>query len=374
MGSIARTSPGTSRGPRPGRPWLSTCGSWCISYRCRARRTRRRCRSAAAPRDRRPRPRARCRSACRPCVRRGRPPRRRPTASPRQAVGELSQLAGRPRPTPTVIAESPCQPSRMAPQSIEIRSPSCRTWPGARDGVDDLAVHRGADGRRVALVAQERRDRARLPDHLVGDLRRAPRWRRPARPRPAWRPARRPRRGRPARILLDLFGGLVLDIQLPAEHAARSSPVGPQGVDGPDGDVLDRAGGVDADQLALGAVVVDQRRGVPAVDAQPLGDGLGLVVVALVQLAAAPVADALVGRARRTRCARSCRSRGMCGGRRAAGPPRRRPRRARGRGRGRRRGRPAACPARPPAAPYGGSRRAGSRRRRPPRPAARGPC
>src|SRR5262245_6355050 len=47
---------------------------------------------------------------------------------------------------------------------------------------------------------------------------------------------------------------------------------------------------VDRPQLALAAVVVDQRRGPLAVDAQPGPDRLRRVVLALVQLAAAPVA------------------------------------------------------------------------------------
>ena len=64
--------------------------------------------------------------------------------------------------------------------------------------------------------------------------------------------------------LVDLLRRLVLDVQLPAEHRLGLSPVRPQRVDRPDGDVLHRTGRVDADQLALGAVEVDQRRGVPA--------------------------------------------------------------------------------------------------------------
>src|SRR5581483_5526204 len=75
------------------------------------------------------------------------------------------------------------------------------------------------------------------------------------------------------------------------------STVRAQRVDRPYRHILDRSGGVDADQLALGAVVVDQRRGLLGVLPQALGDHLGLVVVALVQVAAAPVAQ--VGAARR---------------------------------------------------------------------------
>src|SRR5690606_35632192 len=60
-------------------------------------------------------------------------------------------------------------------------------------------------------------------------------------------------------------------------------------VDRANGDVLHRAGGVVADQLALRPVVVHQGRGVAGVDPQPLGDGLRLVVVALEQRPAAAV-------------------------------------------------------------------------------------
>ena len=47
----------------------------------------------------------------------------------RQAADSDSS-AGRGVPTATVTAASPCQPSRIAPQSIEIRSPSASTVVG----------------------------------------------------------------------------------------------------------------------------------------------------------------------------------------------------------------------------------------------------
>src|ERR1043165_2722555 len=73
-----------------------------------------------------------------------------------------------------------------------------------------------------------------------------------------------------------------------------SAPVRPEGVDGANRDVLDRAGRVDTHQLALRAVEVDQRRGLLGVLHQPVGDRLGLVVVALEQLRPAAVADVLL--------------------------------------------------------------------------------
>ena len=128
-----------------------------------------------------------------------------------------------------------------------------------------------------------------------------------------------------------------------------SAAVRPQRVDGADRDVLHRAGRVDADQLALGAVVVDERRGLLGVLPQPGGDGLRLVVVALEQLARRSGRRCPPGWSRRTRRARSCRSPGTCAGRTAAGSPRRRRRPAPGPGPARCRGRRGACPARRPA-------------------------
>src|SRR4051812_41506290 len=75
-----------------------------------------------------------------------------------------------------------------------------------------------------------------------------------------------------------------------------SASVRPQGVDGADRDVLDRPGRVDTHQLALGAVVVDQRRGLVRILDKAGRDGLRLVVVALEQLRPAPVADILLAR------------------------------------------------------------------------------
>ncbi len=67
-------------------------------------------------------------------------------------------------PTRTVTAESPCQPPTMAPQSMEITSPSCSIWPRAGDAVHDLVVDRRADRRRIAVVALEGGNGARQLD------------------------------------------------------------------------------------------------------------------------------------------------------------------------------------------------------------------
>src|ERR1700748_2475517 len=75
-----------------------------------------------------------------------------------------------------------------------------------------------------------------------------------------------------------------------------SASVRPERVDGANRDILDRPGGVDADQLALGPVVVDPGRGLLRVLHEPGGDRLGLVVVPLEQLRPAPVADVLLAR------------------------------------------------------------------------------
>ncbi len=68
--------------------------------------------------------------------------RPRPLAAPRaaaaipahiasSATAAIFSSAGSTSPTPTVIAASPCQPARTAPQSIEMMSPSRSTCSGA---------------------------------------------------------------------------------------------------------------------------------------------------------------------------------------------------------------------------------------------------
>ncbi len=71
-------------------------------------------------------------------------------------------------PTATVRAASPKKPSTMQPRSRPTMSPS-RSLRGPGDAVDDLLVHRDAQRRRVAAVAQERRARPRLLDVLARD-------------------------------------------------------------------------------------------------------------------------------------------------------------------------------------------------------------
>ena len=89
------------------------------------------------------------------------------------SVASMSaRSSGRPAsrpPTMSEIAASPCQPSTMAPQSIESRSPSCSTR-RAGDAVDDLVVDRGAQAAREAVVAEERRVGAAAADVLLREL------------------------------------------------------------------------------------------------------------------------------------------------------------------------------------------------------------
>ena len=108
---------------------------------------------------------------CTPAPPRTRPPRRRrctaapmserrppatiaamPAASER--LGDLDERArprGRSRRPPAVKAASPCQPSTIAPQSIEMMSPSSSRY-GPGDAVHDHVVRRGADHRRERRV------------------------------------------------------------------------------------------------------------------------------------------------------------------------------------------------------------------------------
>src|SRR5690606_522217 len=72
--------------------------------------------------------------------------------------------------------------------------------------------------------------------------------------------------------------------------------VAPQRFERATGDLGDRSQGRDRHHEALGLVVVDDRLGLRVVDLQARAHGLLGVVVALVQLAAAAVADALLRR------------------------------------------------------------------------------
>src|SRR5690554_1572190 len=103
-----------------------------------------------------------------------------------------------------------------------------------------------------------------------------------------------------ATVLYWMSGSRRLRLTTPAPASSAASAMSPPGgsasvraesVDRPDGDALHGPGGVDANRLALRAVVVDQGRGVAGVDPQPFGHGLGPVVLALEQLPAAAVAD-----------------------------------------------------------------------------------
>ena len=87
----------------------------------------------------------------------GRPARMAAIPAASDGLGDLDEARpprGRSLPTPVVKAASPCQPSTIAPQSIETMSPSSRRY-GAGDAVHDHVVRRGADHpgeRRVAVA------------------------------------------------------------------------------------------------------------------------------------------------------------------------------------------------------------------------------
>ena len=157
-----------------------------------------------------------------------------------------------------------------------------------------------------------------------------------------------------------------LDLDPPALNTGPAQPDGSR----PrwrGGHVLDLAGGDDLPQQPGLVVVLDQRRGLLAEDLQPAPHGLRRVVVAAEQLAAAGVADTLVGRLVELDVPVACRNRGRCAARTAAG--RSRPRRptAPAPRRASRRARPGSPSAPRPGGPCAESRRAGSPPRRRPR-------
>ena len=150
---------------RPGRPWLSTCGSWCISVPMPCPRSL----DDAVPAAPAGAVRHGVRDARWAAVVAGRPPRgaAMPAHSASSATSARACSSGGDLADPDRDAASPCHPSTIAPQSMEIRSPSGAPRP-RRDAVHDLLVDRGADRAGKAVVAQERRDAARLADGLLG--------------------------------------------------------------------------------------------------------------------------------------------------------------------------------------------------------------
>ena len=182
-----RTGPARSRGPRSRRAVVQARPAAGASpCRCRGRRTPRRCpyrrRRSARPRRRRrrPRPPPPRRRAARPPASAAMPAHMRPLGRRRQRRRPRGRRPSR----TTVIAASPCQPSTIAPQSIETTSPGSSTR-GAGDAVHDLVVDRHAQRRRVAVVAEERRRRAGVGDDLGGDRVEVAPWSRPATARSA---------------------------------------------------------------------------------------------------------------------------------------------------------------------------------------------
>ena len=200
-------------------------------------------------------------------------------------------------PTATVIAASPCQPSTIAPQSIEIRSPALQD-PVARDAVDHLVVDRRTDGRREPVVVQEVRRRAAGPDVVLGEGVELA-GRHAGSDRVAHQGQRLAHDEARAAHDRDLLAGL--DLESAVEHRSRwrwsTTPGRRRGrVEGGDdawGDVLDPALGMDRDQEAEVVVEADQRGRVARVDLEPGAHGLRQVVVTLFERATAHVADTL---------------------------------------------------------------------------------
>src|SRR5580704_6072069 len=261
----------------------------------------------------------------------------RPAHSARSQARSSSASSSLIGPTPTVRAASPCQPSRIAPQSIEIRSPAasrasalgmpCTIWsltevqivagypwyplnegtapaarisrsaitsrssvvmPGSTAAVSTSSVcDTTRPASRIAAIwpgvliwiGCSRLVRMAPPDSLIHvtvarSLRGAG-----GHPRPAgWRPA---------------AGGAETGWanlgQPPVAIGERSADEAPQRAQRPVGDLLYRPGGVDAEQYALIRVECVQRLGLLLIHIQPMPDRLLPVVVALEQIAAAVV-------------------------------------------------------------------------------------
>ena len=171
-----------------------------------------------------------------------------------------------------------------------------------RDAVHDLVVHRGADRRRVAVVAEERRHAAPVADDLLGQrvqLAGADPGRAAAETAASARATRAP-----ATRIASISPGLFSSMSRPRQRArtARTPPRVPRVMDDrpsrprqrvhePREDLVDGADGVHAHQLR--AVVVEQRSGLVAVDLLPVADDVLGVVAA--PAAEQPLDDDLVG-------------------------------------------------------------------------------
>ena len=148
MGSMASTEPAPGTVP-PGCPRWAGTGPCACSCRCRDRRSRRRCRICGRSALGRP-------GSGLDGVRDvGEPVARHHRGDARLhrflVARDSASSTGMSAPTPNVIAESPCQPSTIAPQSMDTRSPArgfrwptesrarrgrsptSRCWPGSRD-------------------------------------------------------------------------------------------------------------------------------------------------------------------------------------------------------------------------------------------------
>ena len=189
-------------------------------------------------------------------------------------------------PRRAVKAASPCQPSMMAPQSIEMMSPSSsRTAPGMPCTITSLGEaqmtpgnggwrSRGSSsGRRGGRARRGRLHRARGRDAGPDGGRVSSR-------------ASRPRPGRPARILASGLGRLAdADVggllQHPSAYDGPRPGAAVDGADDPLGDVVGVPEAVDGVEQVPPLVPDDQRLGLLAVEVEAVADRLLGVVFAL---------------------------------------------------------------------------------------------
>src|SRR6202044_3328682 len=258
----------------------------------------------------------------------------RPPPPPRAGVGQF--VADRPDADRAGRVAVPAVEDRAAVDRDQVPGLELGAVPG--DAVHDLVVDGGADRRRITVIALEGRDGAGLADFPLGDRvefrggdARLDRGRQhvqrarhhqaglPHRGELAWRLDLNRRfppgphgasgflfpRYRRAPVLVcarspvacggsgSVRGSAQCGVRLSAGFGSADEAA--QRAQGPVGDLLDRAGGVHAEQDALVRVERDQRLGLLLINVQTVPDRLFPVVVALEQFTAAVVAVLAAG-------------------------------------------------------------------------------